>query len=300
MTAWLRHHAYSLARTLVRLLSTPVGSALNVVVIGVALALPLAGYILLKNLQSLAGGFATQAQLSLFLERDASAKDIKSIEDLLRKEEGIRELRFVPKAAALAELARVANLSDVVAALPDNPLPDAIVVTLGSNDAALAENLAAKARTFAKVGQVQTDSTWTRRLDALIKLGHSTLSVLGALLSFALVAVTFNTIRLQILTQKEEIEVSRLIGATDSYIQRPFFYLGVLLGVLGGVVALALVFTGLVLLNRDVSMLAALYGSPFSLSALEPSDCLSFLGFSALLGWLGAFLSVSVHLLKVD
>ncbi|MSQ53548.1 MAG: ABC transporter permease [Betaproteobacteria bacterium] len=300
MIAWLRHHVHSFVRTLLRLLSTPVGSALNVVVIGVALALPLAGYILLKNLHALAGGFATQAQVSLFLDRDANANDVKSIGDRLRKEEGIRELRFVPRATALADLARAANLSEVVAALPDNPLPDAIVVTMESNDADIAENIAAMARSLAKVGHVQTDSAWTRRLDALIKLGRSALGVLSALLSFTLVAVTFNTIRLQILTQKEEIEVSRLVGATDSYIQRPFFYLGALLGILGGVVALALVFTGLILVNRDVSTLAALYGSPFSLSALEPLDCLSFLGFSALLGWLGAFLSVSIHLLKID
>jgi cell division transport system permease protein len=298
--AWLRHHAHSLTRTVARLSSTPLGTTLNVIVIGVALALPLAGYVVLQNLQSLAGGFETRAQVSLFLDRDASASDVKAIENRLRTEEGIKQLRFVPKATALADLARSANLSDLVGALRDNPLPDAIIVTLDHNDAELADKLAAKARSYVKVGQVQTDSAWTQRLAALIKLGRSAISVLGALLSLALVAVIFNTIRLQILTQEDEIEVSRLIGATDAYIQRPFFYLGTLLGIVGGVTALALVFAGLALLNRDVSSLASLYGSSFILAAPKPLDCLFFIGFSGVLGWLGAYLSVSIHLLKVD
>ena len=300
MIAWLRHHLYSLDRTTIRLMAAPVSTALNVIVIGVALALPLAGYVLLQNLQSLANGFATQAQLTLFLDRSAGPEDVKSLEDRLGKEKGVMHLRFVPRATALADLARSADISEVVGALRENPLPDAIIVTLKTNDTVGAEILAEKARSFAKVGYVQADSTWTRRLDALIGLGRSALGVLGVLLSFALVAVTVNTIRLQILTQHDEIEVSRLIGATDSYIKRPFFYLGTLLGAFGGLFALALVFAGLGFLNRDVSTLAALYGSTFSLVGLGTSDCLAFLGFSAALGWLGAHLSVSIYLLKTN
>ena len=298
MIAWLRHHLYSLDRTTIRLMAAPVSTTLNVIVIGVALALPLAGYVLLQNLQSLANGFATQAQLTLFLDRSAGPEDVKSLEDRLGKEKKVMRLRFVPRATALADLARSADISEVVGALRENPLPDAIIVTLKTNDTVAAEILAEKARSFAKVGYVQADSTWTRRLDALIGLGRSALGVLGVLLSFALVAVTVNTIRLQILTQHDEIEVSRLIGATDSYIKRPFFYLGTLLGAFGGLFALALVFAGLAFLNRDVSTLAALYGGNFSLSGLGTSDCLAFLGFSAALGWLGSHLSVSIYLLK--
>jgi len=298
MTAWLRHHLYSFNRTAIRLMAAPVSTALNVIVIGVALALPLAGYLLLQNLQSLASGFATQAQLTLFLDRSAGPEDVKSLQNQLSKEIGIKQLRFVPRAIALTDLARSAEISEVVGALRENPLPDAIIVTLDTNDTIVAEALAAKARNFAKVGYVQADSAWTKRLEALIGLGRSALGVLGVLLSFALVAVTVNTIRLQILTQHDEIEVSRLIGATDSYIKRPFFYMGTLQGVLGGLFALALVFAGLAVLNRDVSTLAALYGSNFSLAGLGARDCLAFLGFSAILGWLGSYLSVSIYLLR--
>ena len=300
MNAWLRHHFQSSLRTLGRLLSTPVGTALNVVVIGVALALPLGAYVLLVNLQTLGAGFAAQAQVSLFLDRIAASDDVRSIEDRLRREPGVKQVRFVPRATALKDLARSANLAEVIGALRENPLPDAIIVTLDGNDAALAERVSQMARGFAKVTHVQTDSDWTRRLDALIRLGRTGLALLGVLLSLALIAVTFNTIRLQIVTQRDEIEVSRLIGATDSYIHRPFLYLGGLLGVLGGLVALGLVFAGLLVMNRDVATLATLYGSQFRLEALGALDCLAFLLFSGLLGWLGSYLSVSVHLQTVD
>ena len=300
MNAWLRHHLHSSLRTLGRLASTPIGTALNVVVIGVALALPLGAYVLLVNLQTLAGGFAGQAQVSLFLDRSAASDEVRSIEDRLRRESGVKQVRFVPRATALNDLARSANLAEVIGALRENPLPDAVIVTLEGNDAALAEHISETARGFAKVTHVQTDSDWTRRLDALLRLGRTGLVLLGVLLSVALIAVTFNTIRLQIVTQRDEIEVSRLIGATDSYIQRPFFYLGGFLGILGGLVALGLVFAGLLVMNRDVAALAALYGSQFRLTALSTQDCFAFLLFSGLLGWLGSYLSVSVHLHKID
>ena len=300
MSPWLRHHFHSWWGTIARLIATPIGTALNVVVIGVALALPLGAYVILVNLQTLAGGFSSQAQVSLFLDRNATGDDIRSIEDGLRRESGVAQVRFVPRATALRDLARSANLSEVIGALRENPLPDAIVVTLNGNNAAFAEHIAEMARSFAKVTHVQTDSDWIRRLGGLIRLGRSALVLLGLLLSLALIAVTFNTIRLQILTQHDEIEVSRLIGATDAYIHRPFLYLGGMLGLLGGLIALGLIFGGLAIMNRDVATLASFYGSQFRLDFLSASDCAIFLMFSGLLGWLGSYLSVSVHLHKVD
>jgi cell division transport system permease protein len=120
--------------------------------------------------------------------------------------------------------------------------------------------------------------------------------LLAGLLGAALVAVTFNTIRLQIVTQQEEIEVSRLVGATDDYIRRPYFYLGVLQGLMGGAAALGIVVGSLELLDRDIQVLAALYGSGFRLSGLGWADSLAFLAFGGLLGWLGAYLTVSRYL----
>jgi len=114
------------------------------------------------------------------------------------------------------------------------------------------------------------------------------------------VAITFNTIRLQILTQRAEIEISKLLGATDAFIRRPFFYLGALQGLGGGLLALALVALGFAALNSGIAEVAATYGSSFRLRATGAGDALALVVFSAGLGWLGAWLSVSRHLLEIE
>jgi cell division transport system permease protein len=147
---------------------------------------------------------------------------------------------------------------------------------------------------------VQVDSAWARRLAALAGTARLAIALLAALLAFGLVAITFNTIRLQILTQRAEIEISKLIGATDAFIRRPFFYLGALQGLVGGAVALAIVWAGLAALNVGVAELAASYGSGFRLSFLASGDALAVAVFSISLGWLGAYLSVSRYLLEIE
>jgi cell division transport system permease protein len=169
------------------------------------------------------------------------------------------------------ELNRVAGMQEVIASLPQNPLPDAFVVTLSGSDPALADRLELEFKSLPKVAYVQADSAWVRRLDALLRLGRTAVGLLSVLLGLALVAVTFNTIRLQILTQRDEIELCRLIGATHAYIRRPYFYLGSLLGLFGGIAALAIVLSGLTVLNRDLADLAYLYGSNVSLKFPSPN-----------------------------
>ena len=298
MRAWLQHHRLSLVQTLARLARSPFATALNVVAIGVALALPLGAYCVLGNLALVSGRVSVDPQLSIFLARDAGKADIAAVEARLKGAQGVRAVRFVSRDAALAELSRSARMDEAIAGLRHNPLPDAFVVTLSSSDTALADGLEHEFRSLPKVDRVLADAAWVRRLDALLRLGRTAVVVLSVLLGLSLVAVTFNTIRLQILTQRDEIELCRLIGATHAYIRRPFFYLGSLLGLLGGLAALAIVLAALAVLNRDWVQLALLYGSALHLRFPDSSEMLTALAFSVALGWLGAYLSVSRHLLS--
>lgn len=299
MNAWLRQHGQTLALTLRRLLRAPLATLLNVTVIGVALALPLGGYMLLQNLAGITDQLTGNPQISLFLARDADKSDIAGLELRLEKISGVRALRFISRDQALESLKRSENLSDVVATLQTNPLPDAFVLEAGGSAAEL-EQLQAQLQALPKVAHVQLDSAWAKRLERLVELGRTAVLILATLLACGLVAVTFNTIRLQILTQKDEIEVSKLIGATDAFIRRPFFHLGVVQGVLGGLAALAIVYLCMLILNRSILELARLYGSEFRLDFFGPADCLALLAFAALLGWLGAYMSVSRHLSEIE
>jgi cell division transport system permease protein len=184
----------------------------------------------------------------------------------------------------------------VVAALEQNPLPDAFVVRTAQGDPAALEALARELRALPGVALVQVDSAWAQRLAALARIGRLTLVVLALLLATGLVAVTFNTIRLQILTQREEIEVSQLLGATDAFVRRPLFYLGLLQGMAGGLVALAILGASLAALNPAVQELAQTYGSGFRLAFLSGADSATLVAFSGALGWFGALLSVSKYL----
>lgn len=300
MRTWLRHHGTSFGQTLRRFAASPLASLLNALVIGVALALPLGGYVLLANLQQFAGGPATDAQISVFLAPDVSKSQIGDVDRRLRAAPGVKAVKFVSREQALDGLKRTKAMAEVIATLRDNPLPDAFVAILAANEPELIGRLEREVGSLPGVASVQADSAWVRRFGGLLNLGSTAVILMTTVLGFALVAVTFNTIRLQILTQRDEIEVSKLIGATNAYIRRPFFYLGVLQGMFGGLVASAIVEFGTVVLNRDLIELATLYGTDARLRHLSLTDGVAVLAFAAALGWLGAYMSVSKHLYELD
>jgi cell division transport system permease protein len=298
--AWLRDHGRATRDALRRLVSTPMASALNVLVIGVALSLPVGVYLAISQLQLFTRQLTGDPQISIFLDLDAGARDADAIEQKLKSEPDVGNYRFVPRSRALAELKRSAGLSDVLDNLKQNPLPDAFVATGVDSRAKTLERLRDAAVQWPKVAHVQLDSEWARRLDAALRLGRTAILILGLLLSSALVAVTFNTIRLQILTRREEIEISKLIGATNPFIRRPFLYFGSLQGLAGGLMAWGVLSVSVFLLNRDLSSLAALYSASVRIAGLRWDDAVSLLMFSALLGWLGAWLSVTRHLWRIE
>ena len=280
MKAWLRQHQQALMAGLRRL------STLNALVIGIALALPLGGYALLQSLRPAGVEVALESRITLFLAPQARRAEV---EQRLRSEPRITAVRFIPRDEALKEMSRVQGLPEVIRALGRNPLPDAFVVSASPQ---LADELAK----LPGVAHVQADAVWARRLAAAARIARLALWLLAGLLAAGLVAVTFNTIRLQAVTQRDEIEVSKLIGATDSFVRRPFYYQGMLLGIAGAVLALALVTASISLLNREVQELAASYGSNFRLAYVSPAEALAVLVAAGLLGWAGAHLSVRRYL----
>lgn len=270
---------------------------LNTAVIGVALSLPAGGYALLENLREVAGRFALDTQISVFLQPGAKRADAEALGRTLRADRRIAKVRFVPREQALKELSGVQGVAELIAALGRNPLPDAFVVTPRAEDLG---QLSGELAGLPGVAHVQADAAWARRLAALANIGRVAIWLLSALLGAGLVAVTFNTIRLQILTQRAEIEVSKLIGATDAFIRRPFYYLGLFQGAAGGVVALGIVAAGLGLLNREVRVLAESYGSGFRFDFLGPGDALAVVVFAGLLGSVGAQLAVARQLREIE
>jgi cell division transport system permease protein len=298
MRAWLRQHPRALLAALRKLAAQGSAGLLSVLVIGIALSLPTGGYVLLDSLRTLLGRASLDPHVSLFLGAGVKRDEAAALGERLRADARVASVRFVAREEALRELREAEGLGDVLAALERNPLPDAFV--LRARDPAASETLAADMKSLPEVEHVQVDAAWARRLAGLARLARVGLTLAACLLAFGLAAVAFNTIRLQILTLRDEIVVSKLIGASDAFVQRPFLYLGLMQGLAGGVVGVGIVWAGIAVLNLEVAPLAESYGSSFRFGSLAAGDAAGVLAFSAALGWLGAYLCVSKYLREIQ
>ena len=296
MKIWLAQHREAALLALRRLAAAPVNSLLSLLAIGIALALPAGGQMLLANGLHLAGTISAVPQISIFMAANADQRATTEIESRLNKYGGAKQIQFMARDKTLARMKTNPGLRDVIEALPGNPFPDAFVVTATDDRPEAMEKLAVEFRQWPMVEHVQLDSAWVRRLDALLKLGRTAVLLLGALLGAGLIAISFNIIRMQVLTHRVEIEVSQLLGATDAFIQRPFLYYGVLLGLGGGLVAWLLVGAAALWLRTPLSELVRLYDLTVALQSLDARDSALLLGFAGGLGWVGAMISLRQHL----
>ena len=297
MRIWLQQHLASLKATITRLARTPVATLLSALAIGASLALPLGAYVLLENVQRVAEHFNGHPQLTVYMALDASKAHAQKVESHLKLTPAVREFRWVSRETALADMKRT-DMGEVLGLLKDNPLPDAFVVDLKTDALSGANQLAEDLKAEAGVAEVQLDTLWIKRLDAMLRAGTVIVVLLATILAFGLAAVTFNTVRMQILQHRDEFEVAKLVGATDAWVRRPFYYQGALLGLLGAAVALGLLAIGSIWLNRELAALGATYAIDLRLALPPAGDLLGVGVFAALLGWLGAHLSVSKHLLS--
>lgn len=298
MNLWFTQHFAALRDALRRLAASPLNSILSLLVIGVAMTLPTAGWVVVENLRQATQGASGVQQISIFLTVDATQRETSDIESRLR-EAKVGTWRFIAKEEALKRMQSTEGMAEIIASLPKNPLPDAFIVEPDDTQPESLEQLASDFAVWPKVAHVQLDSAWIKRFDAFLRIGKRVVTLLALLFAGALVAVTFNTIRLQILAEAAEIEVSKLIGATDAFIRRPFQYFGALQGAFGGLLAALLVALGGHLLAVPVAELAVLYGGSFTLSGLSPVDTAVLTTLGAALGWLGAQISVSLHLHRI-
>lgn len=297
--SWLTQHWFVLIFTLKRLISAPITSLLSIIVIGIAFSLPTGIYTLMENLRTLSGQTAGSAQISLFFKLDADQKDIDKIRKLLEENPQIQHLQFLSKHTALQQLQQSSGMTDPIINLDRNPLPDAFIVHV-QNGVETVNQLHKTMQEWPEIEHAQYDSAWIERLDALLRFGRFTVLLLATLLSIAIVAVMFNTIRLQILTKQDEIEISKLIGATDSFIRRPFLYFGAIQGLLGGLTAWLIITLAIQRMSEELAELARLYSLNLNLQPLSPEDSISLLLFSTWLGWLGARISVASHLWQIE
>lgn len=299
---WLQRHAQVALASLGRLVNSSLASFMTCAVIGIALALPIGLHVILNNLQSLSGGWDSGASISLFLKQSVSDEKAASLAKKLRLHQRIESVELVTKQAALNEFRSRSGFAEALEALDSNPLP-ALLVIQPKKDYTTAETAQLLVRELALLPEadiVQLDLQWVRRLQAITVIAQRAVLVLATLLGLAVLLIVGNTIRLEIQNRRAEIEITKLIGATNAFIRRPFLYTGFWYGLFGGIISWLLVAISVTLLKGPVSNLAALYESAFDLSSLGWLNVISLLGASALLGLTGSWLAVGKHLSAIE
>ncbi|HWR76148.1 MAG TPA: permease-like cell division protein FtsX [Thiobacillus sp.] len=299
MIGWLRHQKHALTAALQRLRAQPVATLLTALAMGVAISLPSGLYLGLGHLGRLAGELPAQPEISLYLDAGVSAAQKQAIAARL-KQPDIALARYVPKDVALATLSASQDLADITAGLTQNPLPDAWVVRPQASSREALARVADDLGNLPGVAETHLDSQWADRLQAALAFGRTGVWLLAGLFAIALIAISGNAIRAQVLVRRDEIHVSRLIGATDRYIRRPFLYVGTLQGLLGGLAAGGVLAVAGGILRAPVERLAGLYGSAFHLLPPTGIEVAAVLGLTTLFGWLGAWLSVTRALQQVE
>jgi cell division transport system permease protein len=295
-------HTQALLGSIGRLARNPFATALTLLVIGLALALPMALGLFVKNAQAATGDFANAVDMSVYFKTDVPLAKAQQLAADARQRSEVAAVTLIPADKALEEFRTYSGFGAALEALKENPLPHVLHVRPKS-DASSPPELEALRRYFAawpEVDVVQIDSEWVMRFNAILEVLRRLLVITAALLAAGVVAVIGNTIRLEILNRRAEIEVTKLVGGSNAFVRRPFLYTGTLYGLGGAVLAWLIVEATVVILGQPVATLAQLYGSRYSLQGPSGDDIGIVLGAGAVLGWIGAWISASRHLRTIE
>jgi cell division transport system permease protein len=300
--AYFARHAQTLVGSLGRIVNQPFATLMTMGVVAVALALPLLLSLFLSNLSAATGNWNDAFDLSVYMNKRASAARAASVAKQLRQRGDVATVRVISADQALAQFRNDSGFGKALDALSDNPLPDTLIVTptLPASTPQGTDALKQAIAAIADVQAVQLDTEWVKRLHAILDILRRVVLLTAGILGAGVVLIVGNTIRLDILNRRQEIEVMKLVGASDGFARRPFLYSGIWYGLGGGLIALILVAVAAVILSRPVDTLAKLYGSPFRLRGLGFTTAAGVLALAVGLAWLGSWLAATRHIRGIE
>jgi cell division transport system permease protein len=299
--AVLIRHLQNALGALGQLSRQPVSTALTIAVIGIALALPAGLQVLVQGAQRFAGSWQEIRDFSVYLRPGTALAQAKALAEELDKRAVVEAVRVIAANEALADFRADPTFGDALKVLEDNPLPHTLVIR--PDAAATTTDLdALRSELSARddVDLVQLDTQWLSRLAAILDLVRRGVWFTAVLLAGAVIVIVGNTIRLDIQNRRREIEVSKLLGASDAFVRRPFLYIGAWYGILGGLLAVVVLSLGLLLLGGPLSRLLALYGGQFTGFGVDLATIVLVFGAGLLTGWTGAWVAVARHLSAIE
>jgi len=302
LSSYFGNHLRVSLASLGRLYAQPVATFMTAAVLAIALALPVGLYIALDNVGKLSSGWDGSTQISLFLHTHVKKRDAQKLMQRLEKHKYIKKVDFIDKEKGLEQFKEISGFGDAIKYLDNNPLPIVLVVQpkILVNQANTTTQLVKELGKNKLVELAQLDVQWVKRLYTFLEIANRSIWVISSMLAIAVLLIIGNTIRLDIQNRREEIEVSKLIGASDAFIRRPFLYTGVWYGAIGGLIAWIITLISLLLMENPIHKLALLYHSDFRLTGLGVGNTLLLILISCLLGLVGSWIAVSRHLKEIE
>jgi len=281
---------------------TPVASVMTILVLGLSLTLPATLYVVVKNVQQVSSGFNDAAEISLFVKDELNEAQTQTLVKRLVLYPEIESVSFISKSQALNEFKQVSGFGQALDYLEENPLPNVVLVTptVRYRKPQAAQQLLVKLEEEREVEFGKLDIAWLERLNALLSLLKESVFTVGILLLSAVILIIGNTIRLSIMDKKEEIQVLKLVGATNTFIHTPFIWTGIWYGVIGGFVAFMSVVMMLWWLESAVTMVAGVYQSNFVLIGLNGNELVILLFLAIVLGFSGSYISVRKYIKDIE
>jgi cell division transport system permease protein len=284
-----------------RLVRQPFASLMTILVIAVTLALPAAMHLIIKNVQSISGSWESALDFSVYLKTGTSVEDAGRVGELIGQRADVQAVTLIAADQALEEFKTQSGFGAALDHLADNPLPHTIVVRPASSNTEQSLTLMhEELNNLPETDFVQADTEWVQRFHAILDMLQRAIAIGAALLGAAIIVIIGNTIRLDIQNRREEIEVTKLIGASNGFVRRPFLWSGLWYGLGGGLLALALVGYGLIALKEPVGRLAGLYSSPFRILSLSFTESLLIIGIGVGLGLAGSWLAAARHMRRIE
>jgi cell division transport system permease protein len=300
--AYFARHAQTLVGSLGRIVNQPFAALMTMGVVAVALALPLFLNLFLTNVRAASGNWNDAFDLSVYIDKKAGPARVQSLAKQLRARGDVTAVRLIGADEAMQEFRADSGFGKALDALSDNPLPDTLVVTptLTASTPQGTDLLERSIAAMPDVEVVQLDTEWVKRLSAMLDILRRVVLLTAVLLGLGVVLIVGNTIRLDILNRRAEIEVMKLVGATDGFARRPFLYSGIWYGLGGGIMAIILVAAAAAVLARPVDKLAKLYGSSFHLQGLGFATATAVLAGAVGLAWLGSWFAATRHIRGIE
>lgn len=300
--SWLAMQRQVCKQALTDLWRRPLGNVLTLAVLTVALTLPACFYIAAKNISIVSQAWQNPTQLTVYLASGSGDAEARQLLERVSGWQEVAQTDYISPQQGLEEFRNHVGFTKALSLLDENPLPAVLVIkpTVQWQSSAAAARLAEKLRDLAGVDDVRLDSDWLQRLEAIQQLSVSLAMLMAGLMLLAVFLIVGNTLRLQLQNQKEAVQVMKLVGATNTYILRPFLYIGAWYGLLASVFALVLTTLVCLMIESAVDKLALLYGSDFHLTGLAWDECLLLIMLSSLLGVLAARLSAGRHLKEIE